>query len=228
MQNESEIKYHVKRKNRKTVGIVVERDKTVVVIAPENVSEEKISELVKRKKFWILDKLNNSKKYSETENNKEFVSGESLLYLGKNYKLEIIENDIDGIHFENKFIVSKKNSDKANLLIKEWYKLNSKEVIIPKAEFFAKELGVSYSSIKISNMKFRWGSCTPKNNINFSWRLIKAPVNVIEYIIVHELTHLIESNHTAKFWNIVSVQLPYYQKAKEWLKENGSILESDF
>lgn len=72
------------------------------------------------------------------------------------------------------------------------------------------------------------GVCTPKGNINFNWRIIKAPINVIDYIIVHELTHLIEANHTTDFWNIISVQLPHYKKAKEWLRENGNLLELDF
>ena len=77
-------------------------------------------------------------------------------------------------------------------------------------------------------MKYRWGSCTPKNNINFSWRIIKAPMFVIRYIVVHELTHLIESNHTPTFWNILSIQVPDYQKAKDWLKNKGYLLEVDF
>ena len=82
--------------------------------------------------------------------------------------------------------------------------------------------------INILDLKYRWGSCTPKDNIHLNWRLIKAPVNVIEYIIVHELTHLLESNHTPEFWNRVSAQLPNYEKAKHWLLENGHELETDF
>ena len=77
-------------------------------------------------------------------------------------------------------------------------------------------------------MRYRWGSCTPKNNLNFNWRIIKAPLFVIRYIVVHELIHLIESNHTPKFWNILSIQVPDYQKAKDWLKRNGHLMEVDF
>ena len=84
------------------------------------------------------------------------------------------------------------------------------------------------NNINILDIKYRWGSCTPKDNIHFNWRLIKAPITVIEYIIVHELTHLLESNHTQEFWNRVSAQLPNYDKAKQWLKENGHELETDF
>ena len=82
--------------------------------------------------------------------------------------------------------------------------------------------------ILISDLKYRWGSCTPKDNLNFNWRLIKAPMFVIDYVIVHELTHLMESNHTAQFWNIIEAQLPDSQKAKDWLKEHGAIIEESF
>lgn len=77
-------------------------------------------------------------------------------------------------------------------------------------------------------MKYRWGSCTPNGNLLFNWRIIKAPLYVVEYVIVHELAHLIKHNHSVDFWNIVSVQLPNFDKAKEWLKLNGGILEIDF
>ena len=105
--------------------------------------------------------------------------------------------------------------------------MQRKNEIIPKVRFYANNLGVTYNKIMISDLKYRWGSCTPKDNLNFNWRLIKAPMFVIEYVIVHELAHLLEGNHTPEFWNIVKVQVPNYEKAKEWLKENGEMLEGD-
>lgn len=80
----------------------------------------------------------------------------------------------------------------------------------------------------VSELKYRWGSCTPNDSLNFNWKLIKAPMSVIDYVIVHELAHLMKQNHTARFWNIAQAQAPGYVKAKEWLKEHGDILESDF
>ncbi len=84
-----------------------------------------------------------------------------------------------------------------------------------------------YKAIKITESKYRWGSCTPKDNLNFNWRLIKAPMFVIDYVIVHELADLIEANHTPRFWNIVRAQITDLDKAKAWLRENGAILELD-
>jgi predicted metal-dependent hydrolase len=86
-------------------------------------------------------------------------------------------------------------------------------------------MGAVYNSANIVDLKYRWGSCTPKNNLHFNWRLIKAPLRVIEYVIVHELAHLLEPNHTQLFWQIVKTQVPDYERSKAWLKENGTLLE---
>ena len=95
-------------------------------------------------------------------------------------------------------------------------------------QMYATNLGVKFNEFKTSQMKYRWGSCTPNNNIIFNWRIIKAPMYVLEYLVAHELVHLIEENHTPRFWNILSIQVPNYQKAKNWLKVNGHLLEVDF
>ncbi|MBU3966365.1 MAG: M48 family metallopeptidase, partial [Euryarchaeota archaeon] len=110
-------------------------------------------------------------------------------------------------------------------VLREWYISKAKEKIIPRVKHHAHELGVIFNKVKIVDNRYRWGSCTVNNNINFNWRLIKAPMFVIDYIIVHELAHLIETNHTPKFRNIVRAQSPTMEKAKAWLKENGQLLE---
>ena len=97
--------------------------------------------------------------------------------------------------------------------------------IIPWFKHHERELGVNFADARIVDNRYRWGSCTVNNNVNFNWRLIKAPMFVIDYIIVHELAHLIETNHTPKFINIVRAQSPTMEKARDWLKENGQLLE---
>lgn len=221
------IDYKLIYSKRKTLNISVERDRSIIVRAPINTSKEKIDEIIEKKKLWLFDKIKHGKKYPEHKNQKEFVSGETLLYLGKNYKLNIIEKEIKGIEFNYNFSISKKNQNKAYKLFKEWYKEKAKIKINKIAKEYSEHIGVKYNKILISDIKYRWGSCTPKNNLNFNWRLIKAPMYVLKYIVIHELTHLIEPNHTPEFWNIVSIQHPGYEKAKNWLKENGELLEID-
>lgn len=223
-----EFNYTIIHSKRKTATISVERDREIIVRVPEGLSNEKINEIVLSKEKWIIEKLNHNQKYNPNPSNKEFVSGETLAYLGRNYQLQIVDYPIEGITFDRRFIISKENQSNANDLFKDWYKSKAIDKIKPIAKKYAQHLGVIYQEIKISEMKYRWGSCTPKGNLLFNWRIIKAPMYVLEYVIVHELAHLIEHNHSDDFWNIVSVQLPNYTKAKDWLKINGEILEVDF
>lgn len=222
------IQYDIIYSERKTISIIVERDRSVLVRAPLNTSEASIAALIKKKKFLLKKKIEHNQKHPFEKQTKEFVSGESLMYLGKNYKLYVTDDPVSGVVFDNKFFINKLEQGNANALFKSWYIRAATEIIVPKAQAIARQIGVSYNNINILDLKFRWGSCTPRDNIHFNWRLVKAPMTVIEYIIVHELTHLLEANHTPEFWNRVAVQLPDYSKAKHWLKENGHELEVDF
>ena len=219
------LEYSIIYSNRKTLSITVERDRSVIVRAPNGTTHERIEKEIQKKKLWLYEKVKHSQKYDLPIKEKEFISGATILYLGKQYKLEVASEPFDGILFDNKFLISKLSINKSSELFKEWYIEKAKEKIIPQAEFYARHLGANFNRILILDLKYRWGSCTPKNNLNFNWRLIKAPMRVIEYVIVHELAHLLESNHTTRFWDIVKTQLPDYLKSKEWLKEHGSLLE---
>lgn len=223
------IQYDIIRSSRKTLNITIERNRKVVVHSPMSLTDSQIAVLVEKKRNLIIKKLNNPYKYPQEPQPKEFVSGEGLLYLGKLYRLQISEVQFDGVIFENNiFGISKNSQATAHQVFKTWYIQQARTVITPVAADFAKRLGVCFNQCKISDMKYRWGSCTPKGNLNFNWRIIKAPINVINYIVVHELTHLREPNHTPEFWNIVSIQVPDYQRAKDWLKANGNQMEIDF
>ena len=223
-----DITYDIVYSKRKTISIIVERDRRVLVHAPLETSEKAIKEIVEKKKRLLSKKIEHNQKYPIEKESKEFVSGESLLYLGQEYKLLVVDEHHEDIVFDSKFIINKGAQPKANQLLKQWYIKAAMEFILPKAKAIAKQIGVQYNKIRILDLRFRWGSCTPKNNIHLNWRLIKAPVNVIEYIIVHELTHLVETNHTPEFWNRIAAQLPNFERAKAWLKENGHELEKDF
>ena len=206
---------------RKTLGLVVERDKSVVVLAPSGTEKDTIDQFVEKKKFWLFEKINHSPKFGEPKTETPFTSGKSITYLGKNYKLDVVQDPIEGIHFASKFLISKSNLHQAPDILNNWYKEKAKEKITPKVERYARQLGVEFNDILISDLKYRWGSCTLKGNLNFNWRLIKAPHFVINYVVIHELAHLIELNHSERFWNIVKVQMPNYLEAKEWLREFG-------
>jgi predicted metal-dependent hydrolase len=220
--------YQIKYSNRKTLNISVERDRSIIVRAPHYLTAEKIDKIVQSKSQWLKGKLNHTQKYPIISHRKEFVSGETLMYLGENYQLLVVEEKIEGIEFNQRFRISKTSQVKANELFKKWYLSQALKKIEPLAIMFSKSLGVEYNQFKTSEMKYRWGSCTPANNIIFNWRIIKAPMYVLEYLVAHELVHLMEENHTPRFWSILSIQVPNYERAKNWLKKNGQLLEVDF
>jgi predicted metal-dependent hydrolase len=155
---------------------------------------------------------------------KELVSGESALYLGRQYRIEVVKSDLVEVRFVQRLFIPAAQKKRVEAL-RGWYIDRAKEKIIPRVKVHAHQLGVDVAGIKIVDNRYRWGSCTVKNNVGFNWRLIKAPMFVIDYVIVHELAHLIETNHTSRFWNIVHAQAPTMDKAKAWLKENGQLLE---
>jgi predicted metal-dependent hydrolase len=220
--------YKVVYSDRKTLSIIVERDRSLLVRAPRNLSAEEIQQLVDEKKLWIYEKIRHPQKYPPEPVKKEFTTGETILYLGRNYRLEITEDVAEGIHFDSRFYISRRQKSHAAELFQTWYMERAREKLLPRIRHFAETMGVAYERLLISDLKYRWASCTPKNNLNFNWRIIKAPMNVVDYLIVHELAHLLEPNHTAKFWNIIAVQVPEFEKPKKWLKDFGYRLEEDF
>ena len=223
-----ELAYKIQRSNKRhKLTITVERDRSVVVHAPEGISDEKIRQVVETKRPWIYEKIGNSQKYQDLPHppGKELVSGESALYLGRQYRIEMVKTGLSEIQFAQCFLIPATQRNKRGEALRDWYITKAKEKIVPRVKHHAHELGVNFAEVNIVDNRYRWGSCTVNNNVNFNWRLIKAPMFVIDYIIVHELTHLIETNHTPKFWNIVRAQSPTMEKAKAWLKENGQLLE---
>lgn len=219
----------VRSPKRATLTITVERDRTIVVHVPESMPENELRRIVDAKRQWILGKLRHPQKYRDRVHppGKEMVNGESALYLGREYRIEITHTDSDEVEFSDSFLVPLSRQAKRSEALREWYVERAKKEIIPRAAQHAHQLGVGYKSARVVDNRFRWGSCTAKNNLSFNWRLIKAPMFVIDYVIVHELAHLLEPNHTQRFWNIVRTQTPTMDKAKTWLKEHGQLLEED-
>ena len=222
--------YTIKRsRKRKKLTITVERDRSVIVHVPESTPEETIRKVVESKCQWIYEKTMHTQKYDKQPHppGKELVNGESALYLGREYQIEVVATDSTEIHLEQSFLIPTSLAGEPRSVLRNWYIDQAKERILPKVKSLAAMLGVTFANARIVDNRFRWGSCTPKDNVNLNWRLIKAPMFVIDYVIVHELAHLIETNHTPQFWNIVRTHAPTMEKARSWLKDHGQLLEQD-
>jgi predicted metal-dependent hydrolase len=181
------------------------------------------------KRHWILEKLRHPQKYRNRLHppGKEVVNGESAPYLGREYRIELRETESGEVEFAHQFLVPAAQQAKRRQVLRDWYIARAKETILPRAAMHARELGVKFSGAKVVDNRYRWGSCTATDTLSFNWRLIKAPMFVIDYVIVHEVAHLIEANHTARFWSIVRARIPTLAKAKAWLKEHGQVLEDE-
>lgn len=222
--------YSVKRSTRRRkLTITVERDRSVVVHAPSDTSDEAIRRAVESKRQWIYEKISHQQKYSGLPHppGKELVNGESALYLGRQYRIELVEHGSGEIQFDQRFVIPLVLARRKKSAMRDWYIVRAEEKILPRVKRHASQLGVEYRAAKIVDNRYRWGSCTVRDNVNLNWRLIKAPMFVIDYVIVHELAHLIEANHTPRFWNIVRTKIPKMEKARTWLSENGQLLEEE-
>ncbi len=209
------------RSNRKTIALQIDETAQLVVRAPHHVSMRKISSFIQEKNDWIIKTQQKViVKNKIAEQNIEFRDGKIALFLGKEYVIRL-NGKINHIEFDGNYLEFPfKEIELGNELLIKWYKKKSKEVIVPRVKHYAEDLELDYNKISITSAKKRWGSCNSKGNINFSYRLVMAPKQVIDYVIVHELMHLKEMNHSKKFWNLVESVIPDYKQRKKWLKDN--------
>lgn len=225
-----EFSYIVKRSDsRRTLTITIERDRSVVVHAPRDTSDETIGRIVEAKRQWIFEKIRHRQKYKDLPHppGKELVNGESALFLGRHYRIELIDDGSTEVRFCNRFIVPASLAAKRKGAFRDWYIARANEKILPRVEQYARMLGVRVNQARIVDNRYRWGSCTVKDNVHFNWRLVTAPMFVIDYVIIHELAHLLESNHTPRFWNVVRAHVPKMEQARAWLNTNGQALEDE-
>ena len=213
------MKYNLIRSNRKTIAIHITKDAQVEVRAPLKAKQKDIDDFVASKKEWIKK---NRKKVSETQESKlnfEINYGDRIRLIGKTYPL--IEEKGSGMGFNGFcfYLPSGLSSRERKSAVIHLYKNLAKEVLTERTLVYGKTLGLVPKAVKVNDAKTRWGSCSSKGSINFSWRLIMAEGDVIDYVIVHELAHLREMNHSSRFWAVVESILPDYKKRKKKLKE---------
>ena len=220
------LEYDVIYSERRTIGVTVERDRRVVVRAPKKARIQAVAAAVEQKKFWIWNKLRDPRKYPQPLQRKEFVAGEGFLFLGQSFRLHLVSEPRGEVRFGgDRFELSRYDRRRARELFVAWYRGQAKLYLIPRAEAMARAMGIAVRRITIWEMTCRWGSCSPVGTLTFNWRIVQAPVGVVAYLIAHELAHVLESNHAPEFWNIVAVQVPAWEKAREWLRRHGGRLE---
>jgi len=189
---------------------------------------------VQKKADWIIKKVNEISERNSKLINRQFVHGEKLLYLGKEYSLMIVEKDLckpEVLIREDTMTVyiskglseeSRKQAIKEALV--KWYRQRFADIVKERLDEYSVQLKAAPCKVVIKDQKTRWGSCSKKGNINLNWRLIMTPIEIIDYVVVHELCHLKIMNHSKDFWNIVESILPDYYERRKWLKVNENRL----
>lgn len=224
------IEFEVIYRVRKTLSIKVELDGKVIVIAPALLKEEEVLEIVKKKAKWILEKQGEVSIINKNKIKREAVNGEYYLYLGREYKLFLdINNTYKKIEvnlLEGRLIVKTYTRDAKTikLALEKFYRERTLIKVRERVSHYQKYFEVKPRNIKSKEQKKRWGSCTYNNDLLFNWRISMAPLHVLDYIVVHEMSHMIHKDHSRNFWNKVGSILPDYKIRHDWLKRNGVTL----
>lgn len=220
LQNGETISYLLERRPRRTVGLKI-TESGLVVHAPKRIFEFQLNQILLEKSNWILNKLQ-AREENQVEKI-EWIDGEHLLYLGNDIQLSISPN------YSNKKPVFDENKLKITALhanthagcrhaIIQWYKQQAKLDFSRRLEILAAKLGVTTPPLTLSNAQSRWGSCNSRGQVRLSWRLLQAPPHIINFVICHELAHLKQMNHSAKFYAVLESLFPNYKAAEKELK----------
>ncbi|KJS20724.1 MAG: hypothetical protein VR72_13155 [Clostridiaceae bacterium BRH_c20a] len=217
----------------KQIRITIINDK-VRVSFPRGSNEQKVKGFVEDKKAWILKTLEANKRSEVKNPQKNYQAGEIYLLQGRSYMLQTklyqgskpYHKLIDKVIWvylpenipENYWLHLVKEE------LSKWYKNQAHQVYQEKLEHYSKIMGLKYNQLRIKNQATRWGSCSSKSNLNLNWRVIMAPEDVIDYLIIHELAHLKFMNHSQQFWQLVASFKPDYEVWRKWLKDNGRTL----
>lgn len=218
-----QIEFHWEYSDRKSLGITVTPGLDVLVKAPVDTPLDKIKDKIIRKAGWIIKQQSFFLSFHPKTPARRFISGETHLYLGRQYRLKIIDGKDESVKLKGKFIeITTTDKTNAKQLVKKWYLQNAKT----KFHAFAQQLiekfkkhRVEPSSIVLREMPTRWGSCTPKGKLILNPELIKAPRGCIEYVIIHELCHLVHHDHTQKFIDLQTKEMPDWKRWKVKLEK---------
>jgi predicted metal-dependent hydrolase len=208
---------------RKTLEIAVERDGSLTASAPEGTDTVVIKAYVREKRAWVYRKLAEKSALRSSTTAKEYVSGEGFAYLGRSYRLLLVDSQDVPLKLEaGRFKLRRDDADEGRRHFLDWYSRHARIWLRRRVGLYAPRLGTAPAGIEIRDLGHRWGSCSKSGALNVHWATIMLPVSIVDYVLVHELVHLAEPNHTPEFWLKVERAMPDYDQRKRWLAENGA------
>ena len=215
--------YSVKRSNRRTIGLYVERDGSVFVRAPMSTSDERIAAAVKAKEKWIYRTQARWAALNPKKVAKEFVSGETVYFLGQPHRLDFRPDAKPGLEpIGDTFVLNTGDRSRAEELLKGFYRAEGLVRLPALVKAHAASMGVTPVAVRVQELGHRWGSCSQRGGLNFHWKALAVPLEVLHYLVVHELAHLKHRDHSPQFWLTVDAEMHGWQAQDKWLAENGA------
>lgn len=211
------------RSKRRTIALIIERDGSFTVRAPQRVSQAEINAFVQQKADWVT-RAREKIKSVQPVLKKQYADGEKFLFLGALFELKLVGTQKPALQFNEGFTLSQSARESGEAYFVRWYKERAFEVVSGRVREYSQKYGFAPAQVKISSAKTRWGSCSSTGSLNFTWRLVMAPLEALDYVVAHELAHLRVKNHSVKFWKVVETIYPDYKRQRKWLRENGEKL----
>lgn len=212
------------RSQRQSFGLEVKPDGRLIVRAPQRASRAEIQAVLAKKANWIAKTQAKLARQYPALKPKAFTPGERFWYLGEQYPMKLTDRQRPPLDLDGAFMLSRAKRSRAKEIFIEWYREETREITKRMIELYSKRYDFRVKQVRITSAMTRWGSCTGKNNLNFTYRLSMAPLDVIEYVVVHELAHLKVRNHSQAYWQAVAGIMPDYKKHRQWLKTHGPLL----
>ncbi len=213
------------RSRRKTLALVVLPDGKLIVRAPLRLPEEQIWAFIAQKAGWIRARQRQAAQNLRETPVRRFTAGEKFLFLGQSYDLEIVSRARPPLELKERFLLSQSAQARAVQVFEAWYRQQARQMLPQRVQHFSSLHGFKPSQVRITSARTRWGSCSGRGVLSFTWRLIMAPPAVIDYVVIHELVHLEIKNHSQEYWARVAQLMPDHKQRRAWLKTNRALCD---
>ena len=211
---------------RKSLQITVERSGELLVFAPTKVQNHDLVDFVQEKLVWIHTKIEEKARLQQKAPIKEFVDGEGFLYLGKSYRLRLVDKQLENLSLKSgRFFMRRSLVSRGRETFISWYTSQAQRWFEKQATEHAVRMGVEVKEVKVQDLGFRWGSFGSDGSVFFHWKSILLPPRIAQYVVVHELAHAHQPDHSENFWMLIEQNLPDWRWRKTWLAENGIQVE---
>ena len=225
---DTRLTYSIRRsaRRKKTVAVTVDPAGGVLLVAPEDFPTSRLDEVARRKAGWIVQRLRGVESNGVPPSPREFVSGESVLYLGRHYRLKVHPGGTGEAKLRGGWLhvpapAGEGQQDHVRGALVSWLRRHAAERLPERVEMWRPKAGVEMPRVVISDQKRRWGSCDRSGTIRLNWRIIQAPMRLVDYVVVHELVHLRHRGHGRDYWQALGRIMPDYERRREDLRQRG-------